>query len=62
MKENKTDNLVELRFLESVLKRQPNDTSVLKALADLYTRAGQIEEGLRLDLQRPRSLAGWVNR
>jgi Flp pilus assembly protein TadD len=41
---------VELRFLESVLQRRPEDPQILKALGDLYTRVGYIDKGLATDL------------
>ena len=40
---------VELRFLEGVRARFPDDPLVLKALGDLYTRVGRIEDGLAVD-------------
>ncbi len=40
---------VEIRFLEGVRTRCPHDTRVLKALGDLYTRAGELDKGLRVD-------------
>jgi len=39
----------ELEFLEQVARRLPEDTEVLRALADLYTRTGDYAEGLRID-------------
>jgi Flp pilus assembly protein TadD len=45
---------VELRFLEGVATRRPRDERVLKALADLYTRAGRYHDGLDLDLKLSR--------
>lgn len=41
--------LVELDFLEAVAARLPDDTDVLKALGDLYTRVGRYEKGLDID-------------
>jgi predicted Zn-dependent protease len=40
---------VELRFLEAVVRRMPDDTETLKALAELYTRTGRYAEGLQID-------------
>ncbi|MBL7012719.1 MAG: hypothetical protein ISR85_07335 [Kiritimatiellales bacterium] len=40
---------LELEFLESIARRLPEDTEVLRALADLYTRTGDFAEGLRID-------------
>ncbi len=42
-------NEQELEFIESVARRLPEDTEVLRALADLYTRTGDYAEGLRID-------------
>ena len=39
----------ELEFLEKIARRLPEDTNVLRALADLYTRTGDYTEGLRID-------------
>lgn len=39
----------ELEFLESIARRLPEDTGVLRALADLYTKTGDYAEGLRID-------------
>lgn len=40
---------VELTFLEAVLIRLPERVDVIRALADLYTKCGRIQEGLRMD-------------
>lgn len=42
-------DVVELTFLESLFHAMPGDVPVMKALADLYTRAGRYEDGLALD-------------
>jgi len=39
----------ELEFLQRITARLPEDTEVLRALADLYTRTGATAEGLRVD-------------
>ena len=39
----------ELEFLEHIAQRLPEDTEVLRALADLYTLTGDYAEGLRID-------------
>lgn len=39
----------ELEFLQRIAKRLPEDTEVLRALGDLYTRTGDYSEGLRVD-------------
>lgn len=41
----------ELRFLESLHRRCPDNIHLLRALGDLYTRGGRIQEGLKVDLQ-----------
>ncbi len=46
--ESHADTL-ELEFLENIARRLPEDTEVLRALADLYTRTGDYPEGLRID-------------
>lgn len=53
MKEEPKDieyaDLVEMYFLEKVMRRLPQDVDVLEALGDLYTRAGRYEDGLAVD-------------
>jgi tetratricopeptide (TPR) repeat protein len=44
----------EMMFLESLARRCPQDVDVLKALGDLYTRTGNYEDGLKIDLQLAR--------
>jgi len=39
----------ELLFLQRIAERLPEDTEVLRALGDLYTRTGETAEGLRVD-------------
>jgi len=46
---NEHSDQVEMRFLEGVRNRCPKDSRVLKALGDLYTRAGNLEKGLDVD-------------
>ncbi|MDD4736990.1 MAG: hypothetical protein PHP44_12900 [Kiritimatiellae bacterium] len=48
---NKKDTLVEMRFLEGVCSRLVDHEDALKALGDLYTRAGLVEKGLQTDLK-----------
>lgn len=48
-------NQIELRFLEGVCKRCPDDVRVLKALGDLYTRVGACDKGLEVDLHLARA-------
>lgn len=39
----------EIRFYESVLRRNPRYTTVVELLGGLYTRTGRISEGLKMD-------------
>lgn len=56
---------VELRFLEKVAARLPEDPDVLQALADLYTKTGRFDEGLAMDIQLSQQLPNddlvWYN-
>jgi len=56
---------VELNFLERVATRIPKETWVLKPLGDLYTRCGEFEKGLQVDLNLtqlcPREPEVWYN-
>lgn len=58
-------NVVELQFLEKIADRLPGDVEVLQALADLYTKTGQFEEGLKVDQMLSQQLPGddlvWYN-
>lgn len=45
----KSDLDFEVSFFESLSKRQPKDFKTLEVLAGLYTRAGRISDGLRID-------------
>ena len=42
---------VELRFLKKISARLPDDLEVLQALAELYTKTGQYDKGLVIDIQ-----------
>ena len=42
-------HVVELQFLQKIAERLPGDVEVLQALADLYTKTGKFEEGLKVD-------------
>lgn len=44
-------DVVELKFLEKVSKRLPEDLEILVALADLYTKTGRYEDGLAIDIR-----------
>ena len=39
----------EIRFFESVLRRDPSYANVVEILGGLYTRQGRISDGLRMD-------------
>ena len=58
-------NVVELQFLEKIADRLPGDIEVLQALADLYTKTGKFEEGLKVDQmlsqQLPNDDLVWYN-
>lgn len=44
-----SDPEFEIRFLESVLRREPGYARVIEILGALYTRQGRIADGLRMD-------------
>jgi predicted Zn-dependent protease len=44
-----TDPEFEIRFFESVLRRNPDYVAVVELLGGLYTRQGRIADGLRMD-------------
>ncbi|MEI6892423.1 MAG: tetratricopeptide repeat protein [Pontiella sp.] len=56
---------VELGFLQKVSERLPEDIEILQALADLYTKTGNYEEGLEIDArlshQLPNDELVWYN-
>lgn len=45
----KADREFEISFYESILRRDPNYTSVVEILGGLYTESGRIAEGLKMD-------------
>ncbi len=47
--EDLRENQQELAFLQAVARRLPEDTGVMRALGDLYTRTGAYADGLRVD-------------
>jgi len=49
VRKNNAKRDVEIQFLESVNRRIPDHLLALKALGDLYTTSGRIEEGLDVD-------------
>lgn len=56
---------VELGFLEKIAERLPEDLGVLQALAELYTKTGDFEKGLTIDIRlsqlRPNDDIVWYN-
>lgn len=48
------NDLKELGFLEALSQRCPHDVEILKALANLYTRVGRCEDGLKTDQELSR--------
>lgn len=46
---SKEDLNFEIQFYEGVFKRLPEDFHTVEILANLYTQAGRIEEGLKMD-------------
>ena len=44
----------EIAFCEEIYQRDRNDTSIVEMLANLYTKAGRIDDGLRLDRRHVR--------
>lgn len=57
--------LVEMEFLERIMRRLPHDLEVLVALGDLYTRVGRYEDGLAIDrllvTMQPEDMTIWYN-
>ncbi len=48
-KQKSSDPEFEIRFFESVLRRNTGDVQVVEILGGLYTRQGRIADGLRMD-------------
>ena len=48
-KEKSSDPEFEIRFFESVLRRDPAYVTVVELLGGLYTRYGRIADGLKMD-------------
>ena len=65
-REASREDRVEIQFLEGVLRRAPENISVLEALGNLCTKAGRIEDGLAVDLKltalQPDNPHVWYNR
>jgi tetratricopeptide (TPR) repeat protein len=51
-----SDPEFEMRFFESVLKRDPAYTEVVEILGGLYTKHGRVADGLRMDRKLVRLL------
>lgn len=47
--EDLRENEQELEFLQAIARRLPEDTHIMRALGDLYTRTGAYADGLRVD-------------
>jgi tetratricopeptide (TPR) repeat protein len=47
--QRKSDPEFEIRFFESVHRRDPRYTDVVEILGGLYTKTGRIADGLRMD-------------
>lgn len=45
----KEDNSFDISFYESILRRDPSYAEVVEILGGLYTKAGRIADGLRMD-------------
>jgi len=45
----KEDPSFDISFYESILRRDPNYTDVVEILGGLYTKAGRISDGLKMD-------------
>ena len=48
-RDKKSDPAFEIGFFESVLRRDPRYPEVLEILGGLYTKAGRIADGLKMD-------------
>jgi tetratricopeptide (TPR) repeat protein len=58
-------DVVELKFLEKISARLPEDLEVLQALAELYTKTGDYKKGLEIDIKLSQLVPGddlvWYN-
>lgn len=52
----KEDPTFEIGFFESILRRDPKYTEVIELLGGLYTKAGRISDGLKMDRKLVRLL------
>ena len=48
-KETARDNVFEIGFFESILRRDPSFAEVIEILGGLYTKGGRIADGLKMD-------------
>ncbi|MEE9368684.1 MAG: tetratricopeptide repeat protein [Pontiella sp.] len=55
-KGNTQHEVVELSFLQKIAERLPEDLEILQALADLYTKTGNYEKGLEIDVKLSQQL------
>lgn len=46
---SKVDHEFEIQFFEDLLRRDSKEISVVELLANLYTRVGRTDDGLRMD-------------
>lgn len=53
-KEKKVDLDFDISFFEGVLRKKPDFTQALAALAEAYTKKGDLEKGLSIDLRLSR--------
>ena len=49
MSSKKTDPEFDIKFFESIHRRDPRYTDVIEILGGLYTKTGRITDGLRMD-------------
>jgi tetratricopeptide (TPR) repeat protein len=49
LKEKPKDGAFEIGFFESVLRRNPRYADVIEILGGLYTKAGRVADGLKMD-------------
>jgi tetratricopeptide (TPR) repeat protein len=58
-------DVVELKFLEKISSRLPEDIEILQALAELYTKTHKYEDGLLIDIKLSQQLPNddlvWYN-
>jgi Flp pilus assembly protein TadD len=45
----KDDHAFDISFYESILRREPSYTEVVEILGGLYTKAGRVADGLKMD-------------